>query len=201
MLAGLGSHDAPTAQKALATTAAALARALPVEASMYDPDLDGPPMSAEEIKAAAVAARFFLTLVADLFGDPANPSWLGSDFAFAAALKRRPDWKPPAEPTPAQKKRRAAAARVYALMAEHCCDTGQPPKQEAAIAAVAQEYGLARSKIMQGLKEYRQGLAWLYCTRPAADPSEGMEEAHSAFLRAALEKEQLKRSGPHDTPD
>jgi hypothetical protein len=65
-LTGDAGADAQAAQKVLADTAKALARALPVRDSLYDPDLDGPPMSPEEIKAAAVDARSFLELVADL---------------------------------------------------------------------------------------------------------------------------------------
>ena len=159
-LAGADGVDAQAIQQVLANAAKALAKALPVRDQLYHPDLDGPPMSPEEIKATAVDARFFLELVADLLGGPDDPDWMGDDFAFSVALKRRRDWKPPAEPTAAQSKRRAAAARVYELMAEQCFDTGQRPQQEAAVAAVMVETGLARSKVMLGLKEYRQDCGW-----------------------------------------
>ena len=195
-LDGRGSLDAPTVQQVLARTAKTLARALPVADFLYDPDLDGPPMLPEEIKAAAIDARRFLELIADLLGGPADPDWLGDDFAFTGALKKRPDWKPPAEPTPAQKKRRAAAARVYELMAEQCFDTGRPPKQEAAVAAVMQEFGLARSKVMQGLKDYRNR-PWLCFD---AEPRDEVAVAHWRLVYFAMEKERLKRDGPHDPP-
>src|SRR5690606_23379596 len=97
-----------------------------------------------------------------LLGGPADPDWVGDDFAFSGALKKRLGWKPRAEPTAAQSKRQLAAVRVYELMAKQCFDTGQEPKQEAAIASVMEEFGLARSKVMQGLKEYRESRSWLH---------------------------------------
>lgn len=168
-LAGAGGVDAQAAQQALADTAKALARALPVRDELHDPELDGPPMSSEEIKAAAVDARAFLEVVADLLGSPDDPEWMGDDFAFSGALKRRPGWKPPVEPTAAQRKRQAAAARVYEVMAEQCFDMGQPPKQEAAVQAVMEESGLARSKVMQGLKDYRARKGFLLLWTSVAD--------------------------------
>ncbi len=168
-LQGGDGVDAQAVHNELADIAKELARALPVRESIYDPDLNGPAMSPEEIKAAAVAAREFLELIADLLGGPDDPDWMGDDFAFSAALKRRPDWKPPAPPTAAQCKRLAVAERVYELMAAMRFDFGQPPKQEAAIASVVQEFGLARSKVMQGLKEYRESWSWLASWSPDYD--------------------------------
>lgn len=200
-LAGDGGVDAQAAQQALANTAKALARALPVRDGLYDPALDGPPMSPEEIKAAAVNARSFLELVADLLGSPDDPEWMGDDFAFSGALKRRPDWKPPAKPTAAQSKRQVAAARVYELMAERCFDTGQPPKQEAAIATVMEEFGLARSKVMQGLKEYRESKSWLQSCIPDDDGElrfppvrEQMARTHRMIAHYAMAREWFRRN-------
>ena len=197
VLAGDGRLDAQAVQQLVASAAKALARALPGRDWLYDSDLDGPPMSPEQIRAAAIEARFFLQMVGDLFGDPADPDWMGDDFAFAGALKKRLEWKPPAKQTPAQIKRRAAAAKVYELMAEQCFDTGQPPKQEAAVAAVMQEFGLARSKVMQALKDFRQSLVWL-C--PDGGPRDGLALAKWRLACLAMEKERLRRDGPHDPP-
>lgn len=200
-LQGSGGVDAQAAQQALADTAKALARALPGRDSLYDPGLDGPPMSPEEIKAAAVDAQFFLELVADLLGSPGDPDWMGNDFAFSGALKRRPDWKPPAEPTAAQCKRQHAAARVYELMAVACFDNGQPPKQEAAIARAMKEFGLARSKVMQGLKEYRESKSWLQSCIPDDDGElrfpavrEQMARTHLMLARFAMDREWFRRN-------
>lgn len=200
-LAGASGVDAQAAQQALANTAKALARALPVRDRLHDPDLDGPSMSPEEIKAAAVDARSFLELVADLLGSPGDPDWMGDDFAFSGVLKRRPDWKPPAEPTAAQSKRRVAAARVYELMAERCFDTGQPPKQEAAIATVMEEFGLARSKVTQGLKEYRLAKSWLRSLDPDNDGElehpasrEKIARADRMIASRAMDREWLRRN-------
>lgn len=200
-LAGDGGLDVRAVQQLVASTAKALARALPIRKGQYDPDLDGPPMSPEQIMAAAIEARFFLETVGDLFGGHADPDWMGDDFAFTGVLKKRTKWKPPAKPTPAQIKRRAAAAKVYDLMAEHCFDKGQPLKQEAAIAAVMQEFGLARSKVMQALKEYRsqmRGLAWLLPDDVPRDPDNAKALAHWRLACFAMEKERLRRDGPHD---
>ena len=98
-LTGDGGVDAQAAQQALANAAKALARALPVRDKLHDLDLDGPLMSPEEVKAAAVKARSFLELVANLLGSPNDPDWMGDDFAFLGALKRRPDWKPKRGPS------------------------------------------------------------------------------------------------------
>jgi len=200
-LTGAGGVDAQAAQQSLADTAKALARALPVRDMLHDPDLDGPPMSPEEIKAAAVDARFFLELVADLLGSPGDPDWMGDDFAFSGSLKKRSDWKPPAEPTVAQRNRLNAAARVYELMAAACFDTGQPPKQEAAIASAMQEFGLARSKVMQGLKEYRESKSWLQSVIPDNDsalrfPSvrEQMARTHGMIAHHAMAREWFRRN-------
>lgn len=228
-LKGDGGLDAQTVQQVLAIAAKALARALPGHDFLYNPALDGPPMSPEEIKTAAIDARSFLEWLADLLGDPADPDWAGDDFAFAGALKKRPDWKPPAEPTPAQSKRRRAAVRVYELMAEHCFDTGQRPQQEAAISSVMEELGLARSKVTQGLKEYRESKSWLqswvldddgelrftlerekmarthYMIASLAMAREWFKrnpDAHFVGVTAgsAVEKELLSRESPHDPP-
>ena len=201
VLAGDGGLDVRAVRQLVARTAKALARALPIRDGQHDPDLDGLPMSPEQIKAAAIEARFFLERVGDLFGGPADPDWMGDDFACAGALRKRPKWKPLAKPTPAQNKRRAAAARVYDLMAEQCFDTGQPLKQEAAVAAVMQEFGLARSKVMQALKEYRSqmwGLAWLLPDDDPRDPQNAKALAHWRLACFAMEKERLRRDGPHD---
>jgi hypothetical protein len=226
-LSGTDAVDAIAARQILASAAKGLARALPVSKGMYDPDLDGPPMTPEAIEAAAIDARSFLELIADLFGSPADPDWMGDDFAFSGALTKRSDWKPPAQPTAGQRKRQAAAARVYELMAAACFDTGLPPKQEAAIASAMQEFGMARSKVMQGLKEYRESRSWLRSFDPGDDGElmcvperEKMARTHrmlashamakewfrrnpdAHFLEvpagSALEKELLSRESPHD---
>lgn len=200
-LTGAGDVDAHAAQQALANAAKALARALPVCDLLYDPALDGPPMLPEEIKAAAVDARSFLRLVADLLGSPGDPDWMGEDFAFSVTLKRRPDWNPPAELTAAQRKRLAAAARVYELMAASYFDNGQPPKQEAAISGAMQEFGLARSKVMQGLKEYRQSKCWLQsCSVDDAGEwrvlpvREQLARVHQMLAQHACEREWFRRN-------
>jgi hypothetical protein len=46
-------------------------------------------------------------------------------------------------------------------MAETFIETGEDLKQESAISAAMEEFGLARSKVMQGLKEYRDSNDWL----------------------------------------
>ena len=200
-LAGAGGVDAQAAQQVLAETAKALARALPVCDRLYDPDLDGPPMPPEEIKAAAVAARSFLELVADLLGSSGDPDWMGDDFAFSGALKRRADWKPQSESTAAQRKRQHAAARVYELMAAACFDNGPPPKQEAAIASAMEEFGLARSKVMQGLKEYRESKSWLQSCIPDDDGElrflavrEQMAKTHRMLATLAMHREWFRRN-------
>lgn len=200
-LAGAGGVNAQAAQQDIADAAKALARALPVRDGLHDPALDGAPMSPEDIKAAAVDARYFLELVADLLGSPGDPDWMGDDFAFSGALKRRPDWKPPAEPTAAQRNRQAAAARVYELMAASCFDTGQPPKQEAAIASAMQEFGLARSKVMQGIKEYRESKSWLQSCIPDDDGEfrfppvrEQMARTHRMLAHHAMVREWFRRN-------
>lgn len=195
-----GGIDAQMAQQIVALTAKNLARALPNRDYLHDVELDGPLMSPEEIKEAAINARVFLEMVADLLGDSADPDWQGDDFAFSGALKKRADWKPQSQPTPAQSKRLAAAARVYELMAEQCFDTGQRPKQEAAIAGVMQEFGLARSKVMQGLKEYRikalSSGGFLFSLpleieeeQPDLSSGEEMALAHDYLARKAMTRE------------
>jgi hypothetical protein len=151
-LAGAGDIDAQAAQQAVAKAAKALARALPVRDGLYDPALDGPPLSPEQIKAAAIDARCFLELVADLLGGPGDPDWTGDDFAFSGALKMLPNRKPPAELTAAQRKRHAAAVRVYELMAASSFDNGQPPKQEAAISGAMQEFGWRGRRSCKGFR-------------------------------------------------
>ncbi len=206
-----GGVDAQAAQQVLADTAKALARALPVRDGQHDPDLDGHAISPEEIKAAAVDARFFLELVADLLGSSSDPDWTGNNFDFSGALKRRPGWKPPAKPTAAQLNRQAAAARVYELMAASFFDNGQPPKQEAAIASAMQEFHLARSKVMQGLKEYRESNSWLqsciyddYSESRFPPVQEQMARIHQMILRQAhqmISRQAMAREWFRRNPD
>jgi hypothetical protein len=189
------------AQQVLARVARSLARALPVRESLYDPDLHGPLMTPDEIKSAAIDAGEFLEAIADLFGDPDDPDWTGDDFAFAGAFKRRPGWKPKATLTPAQSKRRAAAARVYELMAEQCFNSRGQPKQEAAVAAVMEESGLARSKVMLGLKEYREDCGWYVDLDHGPDGKlrwlngrQARAKRLNFLAKAALEREWFRRN-------
>lgn len=141
--AALDGPDAHTAQQILAGTARALAAALSGKDSV---DWNGEALG---------SAQSFLVMIADLLGGPEDQDWWGEDFAFVATLKKRPSWRPMAKQTPAEKARRAAAVRVYDLMADEFLDTNKPPKQEAAVATVMAEFKLPRSKVMKGLQEYR----------------------------------------------
>ena len=86
-------------------------------------------------------------------------------------------------------------------MAERCFDTGQPPKQEAAIATVMEEFGLARSKVMQGLKEYRESKSWLQLCIPADGGElrfppvrEQIVRTHRMIASWAMDREWFRRN-------
>lgn len=190
-VSGAAGLDRRLVQQLVASAARELARELPIDDHAYDADLDGPVKSPENIKTAAIEARHLLQLVANLLGGSADLE--SHDLAFAGTLKKRSGWKPSAKQTQAQSKRRAAANRVYELMAEQYFDIDGRPKQEAAIADVMKEFGLARSKIMLGLREHRQRLSvWSQIN----DPRESMGWADLNFKYFAMEKERLKRNGP-----
>jgi len=206
----LYGDDAPSPHEAghfLAFAAKKLACALPQRDSVYDPELDGPPLSPEAIKAAAIEVRFFLEMISDLFGDSSDPDWTGDQLAVVGTLTKRPPEKIDRRKImPAARRRLAAAEKVYELMAEQYVITGKVPKQEAAVVAVVamnDQFGLPRSKVMQGLKELREKeegsflfMAWSPTDTDGCPLELSQKQrrtlAANCLVRKAVEKEWIK---------
>lgn len=201
-LTGQREHDPHAIMRVLAETATIIATHLRRGEAGADTVRYGPPLSKAEDDAVVIDARRMLELVAALFGDPDSPAC--DDFAFAGALKKRPDWKPIPDygPREAAKRRNAAARRVYELLAANALAGDHKPKIEAALQAVEEETRLNRRQIWQGMTNIRALAGGYLATDGTARAFQQAKRlGHAALLNMEIEKQRLKENCASDTGD
>lgn len=125
----------------------------------WDPALDGGRLSAGASREAILNANIFLELIGDFFSPSDDPE-RDESLAFTPRLMKAEGWKRHPHETAGQRRRLAAAKRVYELMGRKAVTTGKKPSQKEAIGLVHDETGLAVSKIKLGLSEYLAKQTW-----------------------------------------
>lgn len=164
----------------------------------YDPDLDGPATTPAEDAYFAIEARYFLETLA-AFMAPDGGHFHDDELAFNVRLTKRPGWKPRETVSEGKRRRLDAAARVYDLMAADAVKGIDQPKQWLALEQVMQETGLPRSKVMQGIKELRQGRADFLLDWFGREY--GLSEVTLAQAHADLALGAMRRLSPPETEE